>query len=83
MPPHIPEGALATAKTHEATEDWPTLIEIVAYSGAEGRKGRRRSIEISADQFFGRGAYGAPISAAQLITIVDRLRRNEPKKETR
>jgi hypothetical protein len=75
MPLHVPEGALATAKTHEPPNEWPTLIEVVAYFGAEGRKGKRRSIAISADQFFGRGAYGAPMSGDQLVTMVDRLRR--------
>ena len=25
------EGALATAKTHEPSNEWPTLIEVVAY----------------------------------------------------
>jgi hypothetical protein len=71
LPPH---GALATAKTHEASQEWPTLIEVVAYWGA-GRRGRRRSMTISADEFFGRGAHGAPMSGAQLVTMVERLRR--------
>jgi hypothetical protein len=71
----IHEGALATAKCHESNDDWPTLIEIVAYFGPDGRKGRRRSIEIGADEFFGRGVHGAPMSGDQLITMVQRLRR--------
>jgi hypothetical protein len=75
--PLQPQGALATAKTHEANYDWPTLIEIVAYFGPEGRKGKRRSVEIGADEFFGRGVYGAPMSGSQLITMVERLRRPE------
>jgi hypothetical protein len=78
MPVQPHEGALATAKCHEANDDWPTLIEVVAYFGPEGRKGRRRSIEIAADQFFGRGAYGAPMSGDQLVSMVDRLRRSGP-----
>lgn len=53
------------------------MIEIVAYWG-KGRKGRRRSVDIPADQFFGRGAYGAPINGDQLIGMVDRLRRQGP-----
>lgn len=75
--PHPSEGALATAITHEANDDWPTKIEIVAYFGAEGRKGKRRSIEIPADQFFGRGTYGAPMSGDRLISMVERLRRGK------
>lgn len=70
----MPQGDLSRATTHEADDSWPTMIEIVAYWG-EGRKGKRRSLEISADQFFGRGSHGAPITGDQLIGMVDRLRR--------
>ncbi len=72
--PNMPCGDLARTITHEPEEEWPTLIEVVAYWGP-GRKGRRRSIEIPADQFFGRGGYGAPITGDQLIGMVERLRR--------
>lgn len=68
-----PEGELARTITHEPEDDWPTMIEVVAYYG-EGRR-KRRSIEIPADQFFGRGEYGAPMSGDQLIQMVHRLRR--------
>lgn len=70
-----PQGDLARTRTIESNDDWPTLIEVVAYYGKEGRKGKRVSIEIPGDQFFGRGAYGAPISGEQLIAMVERLRR--------
>jgi hypothetical protein len=78
MSPHVPQGALATAKCHEASDEWPSLIEIVAYFGKDGRKDRRRSIAISADEFFGRGAYGAPLSGTALIAMADRLRKRGP-----
>jgi hypothetical protein len=74
--PLRPEGALATAKSHEPANEWPTLIEIVAYWGA-GRRGRRRSVEIGADEFFGRGVHGAPMSGSRLIAMIERLRRPE------
>jgi len=48
---------------------------VVAYFGKDGRKGRRRSIEISADEFFGRGGHGAPMSGEQLIFKINQLRR--------
>lgn len=51
------------------------MIEIVAYFGKEGRKGKRRSITILADEFFGRGRYGAPLGGDQLIRRIDQLRR--------
>ena len=75
MPPNLPSGDLARTINHEANDEWPTLIEVVAYFGPEGRKGKRRSIEIPADQFFGRKGYGAPLSGNQLIAMIDKLRR--------
>ena len=71
------DGDLAKTKTHESDESWPSLIEIVAYFGKEGRKGKRVSVEIDADQFFGRKGYGAPMSGDQLIRMVDGLRRQK------
>jgi len=73
--PQQPAGDLARVESHEANDEWPTLIEVVAYFGPEGRKGKRRSIEIPADQFFGRKGYGAPLSGNQLIAMIDKLRR--------
>lgn len=76
----IPQGDLARVKSQEPNADWPTMIEVVAYWSHDGsRKGRRRSFEIDADQFFGRGAHGAPMSGEQLIAAVERLRRQGPK----
>lgn len=68
-------GDLARCQTTEANDDWPTLIEVVAYFGKEGRKGKRKSVQIPADQFFGRGRYGAPMNGDQLIRIIDNLRK--------
>ena len=69
-------GDLANTITHENQEEWPALIEIVAYFGKEGRKGKRKSITISADEFYGRTT-GAPLSGAHLINMVERLRRQK------
>ena len=69
------DGDLARAKTHEPESDYPTMIEIVAWWGEGGRKGRRKSVEIPADQFFGRGTYGAPLSGEQIIGLVNQLRK--------
>lgn len=73
--PNVNAGDLARCTTHEADDTWPTLIEVVAYFGNDGRRGKRRSIEISADEFFGRGGYGAPISGDQLIFKINQLRK--------
>lgn len=72
----VPAGDLARVTTHDPNDEWPTMIEVVAYWG-DGRKGKRRSVEIPADQFFGRGQFGAPMSGEQLIGMVDRLRRQK------
>ena len=74
----LPEGDLARCNTIEPDDSWPTMIEVVAYWG-EGRRGKRRSIEIPADQFFGRVPYGAPISGDQLIGMIEQLRRESSK----
>ncbi len=71
------DGDLAKTRTHESDESWPTMIEIVAYWGDKGRKGKRRSVEISADAFFGRKGYGAPMSGDQVIRMIDNLRRGK------
>ena len=73
MTARMPSGDLARCVTHEADESWPSIIEIVAYWGKNGRKGKRRAIEISADQFFGLGGYGAPMTGEQIIYQIDRV----------
>ena len=74
----MPQGDLARCKVSEPSEEWPEMIEVVAYWGHnKGRRGKRRAIQISADEFFGRGGFGAPISGDQLIGMVERLRRTK------
>ena len=70
---NLPSGDLARCTTHEANDEWPVMLEIVAYFG--DKRTKRRSIEIPVDQFFGRGGYGAPMSGDQIITLINRLRR--------
>lgn|SRR5215472_8191280 len=73
------QGDLARVISHEPDQGWPSIIEIVAYwTKGEGRRGRRRSVMIEADQFFGRGRYGAPMSGDQLLAVIDRLRQQGP-----
>ena len=69
------DGDLAKVRTIESNEEWPSLIEIVAYFGEGGRKGKRRSVEISAARFFGRKGFGAPLTGDQVIRMIDQLRR--------
>lgn len=81
MPRPQPAGDLANTRTQESDQSWPTHIEIVAYWSKNGdRKGRRRSIEIPSDQFFGHGKFGAPLSGEVLVSMVQRLRLQGPQK---
>jgi hypothetical protein len=68
-------GDLSRVKTHDPSSDWPTRIEIVAIWARNGGRGRRRSVQINADQFFGTGEFGAPMSGEQLIGMVEKLRK--------
>jgi hypothetical protein len=70
-------GDLSRTLLHEADETWPTRIEIVAYFEPTGtqRRGKCRRAEIPGDRFFGRNGHGAPMTAAELIEIINRLRR--------
>ncbi len=65
-------GDLARVKSQELDDSWPEIIEIVAYWGPGRRK--RKAIAISADQFFGRNGFNAPITGDQLTLIINRLR---------
>jgi hypothetical protein len=69
------EGQLAQCKTQEPDDGYPTMIEIVAWFGTNGRRGKRRSVMIPKDQFYGRGKFGAPISGDQIIGMIHQLRR--------
>ena len=72
------QGDLAKAVSHDTPQDWPHLLEIVAYfetEGGKGRKGKRRSITINPDEWFGRNGYGAPMNAQQLYAYIDKLRK--------
>lgn len=71
----IKHGDLSRVISTESDDSYPTLIEITAYWKHAGRRGKVRRMQISADQFFGRGAYGAPMSGEQLIGMIDRLRK--------
>jgi hypothetical protein len=37
-----------------------------------------RAHEITADEFFGRGPYGAPLPAEAVIQMIERMRREGP-----
>lgn len=71
---NLPAGDLARTINHEANDSWPHTLEIVAYFG-EGRR-KRKSVTISADEFFGRNGHNAPMTGDQLVMIINKLRRS-------
>ena len=72
----LPQGDLSRAVVHDPSDNWPTTISIVAYwKHQNGKRGKRRALTIPADQFFGRGGYGAPMSGDQLVGMINRLRK--------
>lgn len=76
--PHRMEGDLSRCVTTESNDSWPTLLEIVAYYSSDGtRRGKRRSVTISADEYFGRNGYNAPLTGERLFQIVDKLRKGQ------
>lgn len=70
------QDTLARCVTHEPSSQWPDLIEIVAMWKPRqgGIRGKRKSVRISAEQYF--GATGAPMSGEQLLSIIERLRKS-------
>lgn len=73
--PTITLSDLDRAMQHEADEVWPAEVKIsVKWNGPNGSM-LVRSETISADQFFGRGAHGAPLSGEHVIGMIERMRR--------
>ncbi len=59
---------------HDPDQSWPSSVTIQLVWKV-GEEYRYRTIDISADQFFGRGAYGAPIEGIALTSMIENLRR--------
>lgn len=70
---NLPAGDLARCKTTELNDEWPVSLEIVAYFGEHKR--RRKSVVISAAEFFGRDGFNAPMTGDMVIGLIERLRR--------
>ena len=71
---NLPAGDLARVTNHESNSAWPFTLEVVAYWG-EGRKGKRRSITITEDMYFGRGQFNAPLTGDAIIGMIEKLRK--------
>jgi len=73
--PSIPQSDLSRAQASEPDDSWPTEVKISVKWPAPNGKVLVRSETISADQFFGRGVHGAPLSGEHVIGIIERMRR--------
>jgi len=75
MPIDLPQGDLARAVSHDPDHDFPDVVELRVIWNTRGGESRERTIQISADQFFGRGGFGAPMSGDYVVQTIERLRR--------
>ena len=74
MPIEMTPSDLSRAKTIEPNSSYPDVLEIRLVWN-KGGTARKRTLRISADQFFGRGSYGAPMPADALVQHIERLRK--------
>jgi hypothetical protein len=74
MPIEIPAGDLANATTHEPDLSFPSEIQLRLVWKKDGRA-FVRTMRITADEFFGRGGIGAPISGDAIVQHIERMRK--------
>lgn len=79
MSVNTPQGDLSRTITHEPDTSYPDVVEIRLIWNVRGRQ-QVRTHEIKADEFFGRGQFGAPLPGESLISAIDRMRRQGPPK---
>jgi len=80
MPIDLPISDTSRAIQHEPDYSWPESIKIqLCWRDKAGRAQIATQI-ISSDQFFGRGAYGAPLNGEAIIQTIERMRRAGPPK---
>jgi hypothetical protein len=78
-----PISDTSRAIQHERDDSWPESVKIqVCWRDGDNRPAIR-TLLISANQFFGRGQYGAPLEGSHLIQAIERMRREGPPKVTR
>lgn len=80
MPIETPAPDTSRSIQHDPNSDWPELVEISLHW--PNPKGGTLIVTevITADQYFGRGKYGAPIPAEYLTMAIERMRRAGPPK---
>jgi hypothetical protein len=78
LPQAAGSGDLSRTQSIEPNQDWPTLVQIVvAWQQPDGSIAQRTRT-ILADEFYGRGRFGAPMPAEALALAVEQMRREGP-----
>ena len=77
MPIELSPTDTSRAIQHEPDRSWPKTLKVTLIWEVDGRP-VVRSQTISADQFFGRGAYGAPMEGSALVGMIENMRRAGP-----
>jgi hypothetical protein len=75
-----PISDLARSKQHEPDRIWPHEVKIAVHWQDDKGRITVRSEVISANQFFGEGSFGAPLSGDHVISMIERMRREGPPK---
>ena len=70
----VGQGDLARTKSIEPDTTYPDKLRIQLIWEIGGKK-RIRSLEIGAEQFFGRGSYGAPLGGDAIINYIEHMRK--------
>ena len=74
----LPQSDLARVLASEPNRDWPLLIQIAAVWKLPDGSMAERTRTILADEFFGRGKFGAPMPAEALAATIESMRRDGP-----
>lgn len=72
-----PKSDTERASHLEPDQSWPHEVKIALVWKAPGGL-VERSFEITADQFFGRGSFGAPLPSDFISLQIERMRREGP-----
>jgi hypothetical protein len=76
MPRLPPQGDLDRAPCIEPDTGFPDYVEIrLVWASNRDSSATARSYLVKADEFFGWGGHGAPMSGDLIIRHIDRLRR--------
>lgn len=73
-----PVSDTSRARHSDPEQTWPESVKVqLLWRDGKGRPVLRTEV-ISADQFFGRGQYGAPMDGSQIIQRIELMRRAGP-----